>query len=56
MPDAHVGIGATVGTVISTVNAIIPAAVGVDIGYNTYMLELQYYFESEVVLWRISFT
>lgn len=32
MPDAHVGIGATVGTVIATNKAIIPAAVGVDIG------------------------
>lgn len=32
MPDAHVGIGATVGSVIGTANAIIPAAVGVDIG------------------------
>lgn len=32
MPDAHVGKGSTVGTVIATKNAIIPAAVGVDIG------------------------
>ncbi|MFC7642918.1 RtcB family protein [Streptosporangium lutulentum] len=32
MPDAHVGIGATVGSVIPTKGAIIPAAVGVDIG------------------------
>lgn len=32
MPDAHVGIGATVGSVIGTTDAIIPAAVGVDIG------------------------
>jgi len=32
MPDAHVGIGATVGSVIPTKAAIIPAAVGVDIG------------------------
>ncbi|TCP05920.1 RtcB family protein [Caldimonas thermodepolymerans] len=32
MPDVHVGIGATVGAVIPTVRAIIPAAVGVDIG------------------------
>src|SRR3954447_14764661 len=32
MPDAHVGIGATVGSVIPTDGAIIPAAVGVDIG------------------------
>ncbi len=32
MPDVHVGIGATVGAVIPTKDAIIPAAVGVDIG------------------------
>lgn len=32
MPDAHIGIGATVGSVIPTEGAIIPAAVGVDIG------------------------
>ncbi len=32
MPDVHFGIGATVGSVIPTVGAIIPAAVGVDIG------------------------
>jgi len=32
MPDVHVGIGATVGSVVPTRGAIIPAAVGVDIG------------------------
>ena len=32
MPDVHFGIGATVGSVIPTRAAIIPAAVGVDIG------------------------
>ncbi|MFF3671796.1 RtcB family protein [Microtetraspora malaysiensis] len=32
MPDAHVGLGATVGSVIPTQGAIIPSAVGVDIG------------------------
>ncbi len=32
MPDVHAGIGATVGSVIPTLQAIIPAAVGVDIG------------------------
>jgi tRNA-splicing ligase RtcB (3'-phosphate/5'-hydroxy nucleic acid ligase) len=32
MPDVHWGIGATVGSVIPTRGAIIPAAVGVDIG------------------------
>jgi tRNA-splicing ligase RtcB len=35
MPDAHVGIGATVGSVIATEGAVIPAAVGVDIGCFT---------------------
>lgn len=32
MPDAHVGMGATVGSVIGTNGAIMPSAVGVDIG------------------------
>jgi RNA-splicing ligase RtcB len=32
MPDAHLGIGATIGSVIPTEGAIIPSAVGVDIG------------------------
>src|ERR1041385_6110172 len=32
MPDVHYGIGAPVGSVIPTLRAIIPAAVGVDIG------------------------
>jgi tRNA-splicing ligase RtcB len=32
MPDCHLGIGATIGSVIPTYGAIIPAAVGVDIG------------------------
>ncbi len=32
MPDAHLGKGATVGSVIPTIGAIMPAAVGVDIG------------------------
>jgi hypothetical protein len=32
MPDVHIGRGATVGTVIPTRAAIVPAAVGVDIG------------------------
>ena len=43
MPDVHVGIGATVGAVIPTRGAIIPAAVGVDIGcgMNAVRLSLQ---------------
>jgi len=32
MPDVHWGMGATVGSVVATRGAIIPAAVGVDIG------------------------
>lgn len=32
MPDVHVGMGATIGSVIGTYRALIPAAVGVDIG------------------------
>lgn len=32
MPDAHMGKGATVGSVIPTISAVIPSAVGVDIG------------------------
>src|ERR671927_1993214 len=40
MPDAHVGIGATVGSVIPTRNAIIPSAVGVDIGCGMIAAEL----------------
>ena len=40
MPDAHVGIGATVGSVIPTQGAIIPSAVGVDIGCGMIAAEL----------------
>ena len=32
MPDVHAGMGATIGSVIATKGAVIPAAVGVDIG------------------------
>src|SRR6185369_8547419 len=32
MPDTHYGIGATVGSVFASIGAVIPAAVGVDIG------------------------
>ena len=40
MPDVHVGIGATVGSVIPTRAAVIPAAVGVDIGCGMLAVEL----------------
>lgn len=42
MPDAHLGLGATVGSVIPTVAAIIPAAVGVDIGCGMIAVRTQY--------------
>lgn len=40
MPDAHAGKGSTVGTVIATKGAIIPAAVGVDIGCGMCAVKL----------------
>ncbi|MCW2643113.1 MAG: rtcB [Dactylosporangium sp.] len=43
MPDAHLGKGATVGSVIPTVGAIIPAAVGVDIGCGMAAVRTQYH-------------
>ena len=39
MPDVHWGVGATVGSVIPTKGAIIPAAVGVDIGCGMMAVE-----------------
>lgn len=42
MPDAHLGKGATVGSVIPTKGAIIPAAVGVDIGCGMMAVQTQY--------------
>ncbi len=39
MPDVHAGKGATVGSVIATTGAIIPAAVGVDIGCGMIAVE-----------------
>src|SRR3954451_2307281 len=42
MPDAHLGKGATVGSVIPTLRAIIPAAVGVDIGCGMIAVRTQY--------------
>jgi tRNA-splicing ligase RtcB (3'-phosphate/5'-hydroxy nucleic acid ligase) len=41
MPDVHWGMGATVGSVIATKGAIIPAAVGVDIGCGMVAARLQ---------------
>lgn len=42
MPDAHLGKGATVGSVIPTRGAIIPAAVGVDIGCGMMAVRTQF--------------
>lgn len=39
MPDVHWGMGATVGSVIATKGAVIPAAVGVDIGCGMMALK-----------------
>jgi len=43
MPDAHVGMGSTVGSVIVTDGAVIPAAVGVDIGCGMAVHKLDLY-------------
>ena len=40
MPDVHAGIGATVGSVIPTKGAVIPAAVGVDLGCGVDAVQL----------------
>jgi len=40
MPDVHAGIGSTIGSVIPTHKAIIPAAVGVDIGCGMLAVQL----------------
>jgi len=42
MPDAHLGAGATVGSVIPTKGAIMPAAVGVDIGCGMIAVKTQF--------------
>ena len=42
MPDAHLGKGATVGSVIPTQRAVVPAAVGVDIGCGMIAVRTQF--------------
>ncbi|WP_291313655.1 RtcB family protein [Corynebacterium sp. UBA2622] len=42
MPDAHFGMGSSVGTVFGTVGAVIPAAVGVDIGCGMIGVRTQF--------------
>jgi tRNA-splicing ligase RtcB len=41
MPDAHFGMGSTVGSVIPTLGAVMPAAVGVDIGCGMIAVKTQ---------------
>jgi tRNA-splicing ligase RtcB len=43
MPDCHLGKGATVGTVIATRGAIIPAAVGVDVGCGMVAVRTKFF-------------
>ncbi len=43
MPDAHLGLGATVGSVIPTLGAVMPAAVGVDIGCGMVAVRTQWH-------------
>jgi tRNA-splicing ligase RtcB len=43
MPDAHLGLGATVGSVIPTLGAVMPAAVGVDIGCGMIAVRTQFH-------------
>ncbi|UCH63981.1 MAG: RtcB family protein [Fidelibacterota bacterium] len=40
MPDVHLGLGATIGCVMATTDAIVPAAVGVDIGCGMLAVQL----------------
>ena len=42
MPDAHLGLGATVGSVIPTLRTVMPAAVGVDIGCGMIAVKTQF--------------
>lgn len=42
MPDVHFGMGATVGSVVATKEAVIPAAVGVDIGCGMMAAQLPF--------------
>ncbi len=45
MPDVHLGKGALVGSVVATKEAIIPAAIGVDIGCGMCAIQLPFYAE-----------
>lgn len=52
MPDVHLGKGATVGSVVATKGAVIPAAVGVDIGCGMLAIKLE--FPLEIIKERVS--
>ncbi len=43
MPDCHLGKGATVGSVIATEGAVIPAAVGVDVGCGMVAVKMKFF-------------
>lgn len=45
MPDVHFGMGATIGSVVATRGAVIPAAVGVDIGCGMSAVKLPFHIE-----------
>jgi tRNA-splicing ligase RtcB (3'-phosphate/5'-hydroxy nucleic acid ligase) len=45
MPDCHLGKGATVGSVIATKGAVIPAAVGVDVGCGMVAVKTRFFAE-----------
>lgn len=45
MPDTHWGMGSTVGTVLPTKGAVVPAAVGVDIGCGMMAIRTQFHRE-----------
>lgn len=45
MPDAHWGLGCAVGAVLPTLGAIMPAAVGVDIGCGMIAIQTNYYLD-----------
>jgi tRNA-splicing ligase RtcB len=47
MPDAHLGIGSMVGSVVATKDAVIPATVGVDIGCR--MMAVKTPFKSSII-------
>ncbi len=55
MPDVHVGRGATIGSVIPTVGAVIPAAVGVDLGCGMMVLALNLAAKTGASRWKVKF-